>query len=60
MYLPLKQIVMIIKLQDLISISRQREESIKRSLTSEDRIKGDRLVMTILFLLTVIGTIIFA
>ncbi len=51
---------MIIKLQDLISISKLREESIKRSLTLEDRIKGDRLVMTILFLLTIIGTIIFA
>ena len=51
---------MIIKLQDLISISRQREESIKRDLTFEDRVKGDRLVMAILLFLTVILAVIFA
>lgn len=51
---------MIIKLQDLISISRQREETIKRSLTTADRIKGDRVVMVILFLITIVITSIFA
>lgn len=51
---------MIIKLNPLISISRQREESIQKSLTKEDRIKGDRIVMAILFLITIVVTSILA
>lgn len=51
---------MIIKLQDLISISRQKEESIKRDLTFEDRVKGDRLVMAILISLTIMLAVVIA
>lgn len=59
-YVFLNQVIMIIKLNPLISISRQREESIQKSLTKEDRIKGDRLVMAILFLITIVVTSILA
>ena len=51
---------MIIKLNSLISIARQREEVIKRTLTIEDRIKGDRLVVIILFSLTIIAATLLA
>ena len=56
----LKYVIMIIKLNSLISISRQTEESIQKPLTIQDRIKGDRLVMAILFSLVTIAAIIFA
>ncbi len=59
-YLYIKQVIMIIKLNSLISISRQREESIQKPLTIEDRIKGDRLVMAILFLITIVLTSVLA
>jgi hypothetical protein len=51
---------MIIKLNSLTSISRQREESIPKTLTKADRIKGDRIVVVFLFLVTTIVASIFA
>jgi hypothetical protein len=51
---------MIIKLNSIFSISRQREESIKKSLTKEDRIKGDRLVMLFLLLLAIVLSSVLA
>lgn len=51
---------MIIKLNSLISILRQKEIRAQKTLTREDRIKGDRLVMAILFLLTIIVAAVFA
>jgi hypothetical protein len=51
---------MIIKLNSLTSISRQREESIPKTLTKADRIKGDRIVVAFLFLVTTIAASIFA
>lgn len=51
---------MIIKIQDIISISRQREVSTPKTLTQADRIKGDRIVMIILFLFTSIAAAAFA
>ena len=51
---------MIIKLNSTDSISRQREETINNTLTREDRINGDRLVMVILFLLTIVAATAFA
>lgn len=51
---------MIIKLNSLTSISRQREDSIPKTLTKADRIKGDRVVVVILFLLTTIIASILA
>lgn len=51
---------MIIKLNSLTSISRQREESIPKTLTKADRIKGDRVVVLILFLITTIIASILA
>lgn len=51
---------MIIKLNSLTSISRQREESIPKTLTKADRIKGDRVVVLILFIITTIIASILA
>ena len=51
---------MIIKLNSLTSISRQREESIPKTLTKADRIKGDRIVVVLLFLITTVLASIFA
>lgn len=51
---------MIIKLNSLTSISRQREESTPKTLSREDRIKGDRLVMAFLFLITTIAAYFLA
>lgn len=51
---------MIIKLNSLTSISRQREEIIPKTLTKADRIKGDRIVVVFLFLVTTIVASIFA
>lgn len=51
---------MIIKLHTTVDYARHKEARIARALTLEDKIKGDRLVIVILFLLTIIGAIIFA
>lgn len=51
---------MLIKINPVISISRQREVTTPKPLTKADRIKGDRLVMLILFLLTIAGVAVFA
>ena len=51
---------MIIKLNSLTSISRQREESIPKTLTRADRIKGDRVVVMLLFIITTIVAAVFA
>ena len=51
---------MIFKLNSTDSISRQREETIHHTLTREDRINGDRLVMVILLLLTIVVATAFA
>lgn len=52
---------MIIKLQAAsTTYARHKEEKIVKPLTKADRVKGDRLVMLFLFLITIIGAVIFA
>lgn len=51
---------MIIKLPIPFILVKPREEKIIRPLTFEERVKTDRLVMAILFTLTVVGAAVFA
>lgn len=51
---------MIIKFNTLTSIIRKEEEIISKKLTKQDRIKGDRLVIVILFILTITLSVIFS
>jgi hypothetical protein len=51
---------MIIKLPIPFIYARHKEARITKPLTHQERIKADRFVMAILFLLTIVGTIIFA
>jgi hypothetical protein len=51
---------MIIKLSIPFLYARHKEARIPKPLTYKERIKADRLVMAILFLLTIVGTILFA
>lgn len=50
---------MIIKLPITFGYARHKEAKIVQPLTHKDRIKADRLVMVLLFLMTIAGTIIF-
>lgn len=51
---------MIIKVHTPLTYARQKEAKIVKPLTLEDRIKGDRWVMIVLFLSAIIAAIIFA
>lgn len=51
---------MIIKLHTAVDYARHKEARIAKTLTRKDKIKGDRLVMVFLFLLTIVGAVIFA
>ncbi len=51
---------MIIKLPIPFIYAKHKEARIAKPLTHKDRVKSDRLVMAIIFLLTIIGSIIFA
>lgn len=59
-----KSVPMVIKfISQSFAFARHKEikkEKIIRTLSTEDSIKGDRLVTIILFILTIIGAIIFA
>lgn len=51
---------MIIKLDTSVPYARHKEASKARPLSRSERIKADRLVMAILFLLTIILSAVFA
>lgn len=51
---------MIIKVHTPLTYARHKEAKTVKPLTVEDRIKGDRWVMVILFLSAIIAAIIFA
>lgn len=51
---------MIIKLDQTYSFARQKEEVATKPLNYSDRVKLDRLVILALFMLTIVGAIIFS
>jgi hypothetical protein len=56
----LNHLPMIIKLPIPFFYARHKETRINKPLTKQDRIKSDRLVMILLFVLVIVGAAIFA
>ena len=50
---------MIIKLNPSLIYARHKEAKKTKPLTKQDKVKADRLFMTILLILTIIGAIVF-
>ncbi len=51
---------MIIKLQSPFSYARHKETRLIKPLTYKERIKADRIVLAIIFLMVIIGAAVFA